>query len=217
MKKQLFSLALAALMAASASAQDNKVKFSINAGPQLSPATGATAGVDALIPFGQSRWGFEPGVYWSYRHYTSNKTKNGDKESYDDKLHYINVPLRFAARVAGQADGPFNLSIVFGPYFAYGLDGTSRSTVIKDGTTIREINSKADAFSDDGRMESRFDYGLNFGLNAVVKQHLKLAFFTEIGLKDIYRQNGFAEDLIGDIFGITKINIGAGITVGYQF
>lgn len=217
MKKKLFSLALAALMATGASAQENKVKFSINAGPQWSPATGATAGVDALIPFGQSRLGFEPGVYWSFRHYTSDKTSNGDEEKYDDKMHYLNVPLRFNVRVAGDADSPFNLSVFCGPYIAYGLDGTSRSTAIKHGTYIHEVNSKTDAFGDNGRMESRFDYGLDMGLSAVVKQHLKLRGFVEIGLKDIYRQNGFAEELIGDIFGITKINIGAGITVGYQF
>ena len=72
-------------------------------------------------------------------------------------------------------------------------------------------------FSSEGRLESRFDYGLNWGLSAVIQQHLKVGLFTEIGLKGIYRQNSIAEVIIGDLFGVTKINLGAGISIGYQF
>lgn len=202
-------------MAAGAWAQENNVKISVNAGAQWSSDMGAVAGADALIPFGQSRWGFEPGLYWSYRNVTSENSNNNNKEKYSDKIHYLNVPLRFAVRVAGREDGPFNMSLLFGPYVAYGLGGTSRSTITKDGNVNKD---KTGAFSDEGRLRSRLDYGLNLGLNAVIKQHVKVTVFSEIGLRDIYRQNSIAEELIGDLFGgVTKINLGAGVTLGYRF
>lgn len=215
MKKIIFSLALAACMATGASAQENKVKLSVNVGPQWNDKTGFMAGVDALIPFGQSRWGFEPGIYYSFRNASTDHSENNIQEECNDKLHYINVPLRLAVRVAGQSDGPFNMSLLFGPYFAYGIDGKSHYTLSQDGKTTK---SEADAFGDEGRLRSRLDYGLNLGLNAVIKQHFKVGVFTEIGCKDIYKPNTMAEDLVGDLFGgITKINLGGGITVGYQF
>lgn len=201
-------------MVVGASAQENGVKLSVNAGAQWNELTGAVAGLDAHIPFGQSRWGFEPGLYWSYRHRTSDHSEGGNKEEYDDKMHYLTVPLRFSARVAGSEDGPFSMSVLFGPYLAYGLGGTSRCTVTKDGQVTK---AEAGAFSDEGRVSSRFDCGLNMGLSAVIKQHFKVGLFGEVGLKDIYRQNSIAEELIGDLFGVTKVNLGAGITVGYQF
>lgn len=214
MKRQLLSLALAALMAAGASAQENRIKISVNAGPQWNDNTGVTAGADAFIPFGQSRWGFEPGLYWSFRNVSSDHSDNSVKEEYNDKLHYLSVPLRLSVRMAGSDDGPFKMSFLFGPYLAYGIDGTSHCTFTKDGQVTK---SEAGAFSDEGRLKSRFDYGLNFGLNAVIKQHFKVGAFAEIGLKDIYKQNHFVEELIGDLFGVTKINIGGGVTLGYQF
>lgn len=201
-------------MAGGASAQENRIKISVNAGPQWNDNTGVTAGADAFIPFGQSRWGFEPGLYWSFRNVSSDHSDNSVKEEYNDKLHYVSVPLRLAVRMAGREDGPFRMSFLFGPYLAYGIDGTSHWTITKDGRTTK---GEAGAFSDEGRLKSRFDYGLNFGLNAVVNQHFKVGAFAEIGLKDIYRQNHFIEELIGDLFGVTKINIGAGVTLGYQF
>lgn len=214
MRKYILSLVLAALVVAGAWAQENRVKVSVNVGPQWSSDLGVLVGADALIPFGESRWGFEPGLYWSYRNVSSDHSDNSNKEESTDKLHYINVPLRLAVRVAGHEDSPFNMSILFGPYFAYGVDGTSRCTIMKDGQTTQFEHS---AFSDEGRLSSRFDYGLNLGLSAVIKQHIKVGVFTEIGLKDIYRPSTVAEDLIGDLFGITKTNLGGGITVGYQF
>lgn len=202
-------------MTVGAWAQENNVKMSVNVGVQWSSDMGAVAGADALIPFGQSRWGFEPGLYWSYRNATSEKSENNNKEEYSDKVHYLSVPLRFAVRVAGRADGPFNMSLLFGPYVAYGLGGTSHCTVTKDGNVTK---TEAGAFSDKGRLRSRLDYGLNIGLNAVIKQHVKVGLFSEIGLKDIYRPNSIVEDLIGDMLGgVTKINLGAGVTVGYRF
>ena len=214
MKKQLFLLLLTAFVTLGALAQENGMRIGINVGPQWNDKLGCMAGVDALIPFGQSRWGFEPGLYWSFRHAASEHSENSTKEEYDDKMHYLDVPLRLAVRVAGREDGPFNMSILFGPYLAYGLGGTSHCTITKDGQVTR---GETGAFSDAGRLKSRLDYGLNIGLNAVIRQHVKVGAFTEIGLKDIYRQNSIAEELIGDIFGVTKINLGAGFSVGYQF
>lgn len=212
MKKCIFSLALMVLMAIGMLAQDNKVKVSVNVGPQWNSYTGFTAGADVAIPLG--RWRFEPGVYWSYRNRAYEQTENDVKEEYCDRLHYINIPLRLAAQLAGQADGPFSISVVFGPYISYGLGGKTLYYITKDGETSK---TKTDAFGDEGDVKSRLDYGLNAGLNVVVKQHLKVGLFTEIGLKDIYRQHSILEQLLGDMTGITKVNLGAGITMGYQF
>ena len=214
MKKRLLSLALAAIMATGASAQENKVKMSVNAGPQWNSSTGILAGADVFIPFGNSRWGFEPGLYWSFRNVTSDHSDNSVKEEYNDKLHYVSVPLRLTVRMAGREDAPFKMSFFFGPYLAYGIGGTSHCAITRDGQTTK---SEAGAFCGEGRLNSRFDYGLDYGLNAVIKQHIKVGAFIEVGLKDIYRQNHFVEELIGDIFGVTKINIGGGLTLGYQF
>lgn len=216
MKKHLFTLALSALMAVGASAQENNTtKISVNVGLQWNSGLGKKAGIDALIPFGQSRWGFEPGIYWSMRNATPEETKNDVKYEYSDKVHYIDVPLRFAVHVAGREDGPFSMSFLFGPYFSYGLSGKSHCTITKDGTPTK---SEADAFGDKGRLRSRLDYGLNMGVSAVVMQNVKVGVFAEVGLRNIYRPNSWAEDILGDIFGgITKRNYGLGFTVGYQF
>ena len=215
MKKYLFLFLLAIFVSVDVLAQERDVKISINVSPQWNSGLGVKAGADVLIPFGQSRWGFEPGLYWSLRHATSESTSNNNKKEYDYKVHYLDVPLRMAVHVAGRESDPFNMSILFGPYFAYGVGGTTHCTITKDGNVTK---SEAGAFSSEGRLRSRFDYGLNLGFNAVIKQHAKVGVFSEIGFKDIYRSSSLAEELIGDLFGgITKINLGVGISVGYQF
>ena len=216
MKKRLFTLALAAFMAVGASAQESNTKVSVNVGPQWSSGLGVKAGADVHIPFGQSRWGFELGIYWSMRNATPEETKNDVKYEYSDKVHYIDVPLRFAAHLAGREDGPFSMSLLFGPYFSYGISGKSYCTITKDGTPTK---NKVAAFGDKGRLRSRFDYGLNAGVSAVIRQHVKVSAFAEVGLKNIYRPSSWVEDVISDILfgGMTKKNIGTGITVGYQF
>lgn len=223
MNKRLFSLVLSAFMAVGTWAQEGGVSISVNAGPQWSSHLGVTAGVDALIPFGKSRWGFEPGLYWSMRNtnventtkLTTDNTKSTITKEYSDKTHYISVPLRVALRVVGHDDSAFKMSLLFGPYLAYGLGGTSHCTVTKDGAVTK---SQEDAFGDKGRLQSRFDYGLNMGISAVVRHHVRIGVFTEIGLKDIYRPTSLAEDIIGDLLGgVTKVNTNVGVTVGYQF
>lgn len=214
MRKLLLIVMFVVLYAMGVCAQENNVKFSVNVGPQWNTNIGALVGADVLIPLGHSRLGFEPGIYWSYRSTKSNHDNDQTKEEFNDKLHYVNIPLRFAARVAESDDGAFYMSVLIGPYVAYGLSGKSHCTITEDGNVTK---SEVDAFGDKGRLDSRFDYGLNFGIDAIVKQHLKISAFSEIGLKKIYKPYNFVEDLLGDIFGVTKINIGAGITVGYQF
>lgn len=228
---EILSSALLALMTTSAWAQENDtktdewapkdhVKISINAGPQWNSSLGCLAGVDVHIPLGQSRWGFEPGLYWSFRNHTEEQTENNDKEEYNDKVHYLEVPLHFSVRVAGYQNGPFNLSVFYGPYLAYGLNGTSHYTLTKDGEVTK---SEANAFSDKGRLRSRFDFGLNLGLKAVIKQHLKVGVFTQLGCRHIYKPISDLAEFFGDLLGhmtmfnMTKNNIGVGITVGYQF
>ena len=123
-------------------------------------------------------------------------------------------------RVAGYQNGPFNLSVFYGPYLAYGLNGTSHYTLTKDGEVTK---SEANAFSDKGRLRSRFDFGLNLGLKAVIKQHLKVGVFTQLGCRHIYKPISDLAEFFGDLLGrmtmfnMTKNNIGVGITVGYQF
>lgn len=208
-------MTLTAFIATSAWAQKNGIKISVNACPQWNGNLGTKIGADALIPFGQSRWGLEPGLYWSFRNVLQECSNNNSKEEYNDRVYYLELPLRVAVRLAGDETSSFCMYGLFGPYFSYGIGGTSHHDTIKDGNTIK---NESGAFSDKGRMKSCFDYGLNLGFNAVIRQHVKVGVFTEIGFKDIYKQHSMVEELIGDLFGgITKINIGAGLSVGYQF
>lgn len=83
-----------------------------------------------------------------------------------------------------------------------------------------------DIFSPDGDL--KFTHGrVSMNANDYVREwysgdevggDFALKYFTmAIRLLSYFNVRYFVDDLLGDMFGVTKINIGAGITVGYQF
>ncbi len=215
MTKTFFILLLLAVIAPVViSAQ---VKTSIEVCPQLNEKLGIRTGMNLDIPI-NSRWSFIPGVYWSLKNRAESKTKkttNSDtKTTYKDQAQFLTLPLQFGLRVPCKNEKNFAMKILFGPYFAYGIDGTSKATIRENGTSTPH---KVNAFASDGRYCYRWDYGINYGLNTVIKQHYKIGIFHELGFRKIYRANDTLGDIIGEILAINKINIAFGLTLGYQF
>lgn len=200
----------------------SQVKVGVLACPQSNESLGVRVGTDLNIPF-NSRWSFVPGIYWSLRNRNSYKSKEYDrgdggqsKTTYDfhDRAHFLTIPLRMGVRLAGNPDGNFALKLLFGPYIAYGIDGTSKCSIDKNSV---EEQTEIGAFDANGRYRSRWDYGINSGLNMLLKKHFLLGAFVEVGCRKIYNSNSVAEDILGEIFIVNKINLGVGLTLGYQF
>lgn len=96
---------------------------------------------------------------------------------------------------------------------AYGIDGTSKSTEDKAGViTTKKVN----AFGKEGHLCSRFDYGLNAGLNAIIKGHFIVGVFSEFGFRSIYKSDDILEDIFDKLFHINN-NYAFGITLGCRF
>lgn len=214
MKKLSILLFLSVFAAVMVQAQ---VKIGINVCPQINEDFGVRAGSDFDIQLG-SRWSFVPGVYWSLRNRqsTQNSTVNEKTEStkYSDIAHFITLPLRFGLQIPCKDEDSFALKLLFGPYIAYGIGGTSKSTVNSDGTVT---NYQTGAFDSDGRYKSHLDYGINVGLNSTINQHYTIGIFCESGLRKIYNTNNVLEDIVGEIFLTNKINIALGLSIGYRF
>jgi hypothetical protein len=194
-----------------------QVKVSAVACPQFNEDFGVRAGSDFDIPI-SSRWSFVPGIYWSLRNRQSNNNSTADgstkQAKFDDKAHFITLPLRFGLRFSCKNENKFALKFLFGPYIAYGIDGTSKSTVNSDG---KITSHQTGAFDEDGRYKSRLDYGINLGLNSTINQHYKVGIFCESGLRKIYNANSTLEDIMGELFVTNKINLAFGVVLGYQF
>lgn len=217
--KLFFSLLIMLFFCHTASSQ---VKVSVLVSPQFNESFGVRAGTDLNIPF-NSRWSFVPGLYWSLRNRNSYQSSerghsNGEiyKTTYDfhDRAHMLTVPLRMGVRLAGKPDGNFALKLLFGPYIAYGIDGTSECIMVENGV---EKQMKIGAFDANGRYRTRWDYGINCGLNVLLKQHFILGVFTEVGCRKIYNSDSVIGEILGEIFIVNKINLAAGLTFGYQF
>lgn len=200
----------------------SQVKVDVVVCPQYNEDFGVRVGTELDIPF-NSRWSFVPGIYWSLRNRKSNQSheygsSDGEinKTTYDfnDRANFLTVPLRMGIRLAGNPNGNFMLKLLFGPYIAYGIDGTSQCNMIENGV---EKQTEIGAFDINGRYRSRWDYGINTGINVSLRKHFLLGIFIEVGYRKIYNSNSVAEDILGEIFITDKINMAAGLTLGYQF
>lgn len=217
--KLLLSLLAILLCCHLASAQ---VKVSIVASPQFNENFGVRLGADLDIPL-NSRWSIVPGAYWSLRNRNSYKSQeysgsdgipNIKTYNFKDRAHFLTVPVRMGGYLAGNPNGSFAIKLLFGPYVAYGIDGTSKFKITNNGI---EEQYKTGAFDVNGRYHYRWDYGINTGLNVLLKRHFHLGTFLEVGCRKIYNSNGPIEDILGDIFVVNKINMALGLSFGYQF
>lgn len=218
-RKGLFLLSVMLFICHVASAQ---IKVGVLACPQFNESSGIRIGTDLDIPL-NARWSFVPGVYWSLRNrnsYTHQESDYGDNvirsqsNHFRDKAHFLTVPLRASVHLAGRPNGNFTMKLLFGPYIAYGITGTSKCTSTEEDM---EKHTNTGAFSADGRYRHRWDYGINGGLNMLLKRHFVLGLFMEAGCREIYNTNSRMEDVLGDIFFVNKINIAGGVSFGYQF
>lgn len=194
-----------------------QVKLDIIISPQVNESLGVRLGSNLNLPI-NSRWSFMPGVYWSLRNResTENSTYNGLKKEieYHDYAHFVTLPLRLGLQIPCKDEEHLAIKFFFGPYIAYGICGTSKSTINTGGVKTKyEVGS----FDSNGRYKDRLDYGLNYGLNALIKQHYIVGIFNEFGLRKIYNTNNAVEDIFGELFLINKINFALGLSLGYQF
>lgn len=190
------------------------MKVGVSVSPQWNENFGVRAGADVDIPI-KGRWSFMPGVYWSLRSRDESEIHKEKEIDYKNKAHFITLPLRFGVKVAGRDDDKFLMKILFGPYVACGIDGTSKYESYENGQKVDA--GEYGAFSSKGCYAERFDYGLNFGLHTVIKRHFTAGAFCEIGCRNIYQFNNEFYDILGDMFSFTKINLGVGLSVGYRF
>lgn len=194
-----------------------QVKLDVVISPQINESLGARLGSNLNIPI-NSRWSFMPGVYWSLRNRlgTESSTYNGIKKEteYSDHAHFVTLPLRLGLQMPCKDEDRLAIKLFFGPYIAYGICGTSKSTVNTGGL---ETKYEVGAFDSNGRYKDRLDYGLNYGLNILINQHYTVGIFKEFGFRKIYNTNNVIEDIVGEIFLINKINFALGLSLGYQF
>ena len=198
-----------------------QVKVSLSACPQINENISVRIGTDVDIPL-NARWSFVPGAYWSLRirnsdvskEYTNDRTTSRSHYDYHDKAHFLTIPVRMGLRLNNPTNENLALKLLFGPYIAYGMGGTSKCDITKDGT---KEQTETGSFDKDGRYRTRWDYGINVGLNLVVKKHFQFGIFSETGFRKIYNSNNAVEDLLGEIFIVNKINLAFGLSLGYQF
>ena len=207
---------LCVLTAMTAMAQ-TQVNLVIN--PQLNEDIGLRAGAEVAIPLGD-KWSLNPGLQWSLRNRGASASKTVNDHHTDahcrDVAHFITLPLRVGARLGDTSNQRLSFSLLFGPYIAYGLGGTSRATQTTIQTDIIKTKTHTGAFGADGRYKSRLDYGISMELRGTIRQHYLVGVFTEVGLRDLYRSNGILEEVVQDIFGIGKQNLALGLTLGYR-
>ena len=210
----LFAILLMASLVGTAQTHVNLV-----AAPQFNQRLGARAGVDVDVALGQSNFSFVPGLYWSMRNcsFGQNRVIGGVSQSLvdvKDISHWISVPLRFSYTV-NKGNENFQTQFLVGPYFAIGLAGT---------TTFRDYEAginhpKVDSFDKKGFYKRRYDVGLNLGVDFIIKNHLVVGVFGELGLLPMCDVTRFVdmEIITGAIVSVFSINSAAGINIGYRF
>lgn len=216
MSKRLLLLSFIFLSAIVYVSAQTKSNLNIVVSPQLNENFSVRAGVDVDIQFNK-RWSFVPGAHWSLRSRNENGTSTVNSVTttvdYKDRSHFITVPLRCGIRINSVSNQNFALKLLFGPYLAYGIDGTSKSTEDRAGViTTKKVN----AFGKEGHLCSRLDYGLNVGINGVIKQHYIIGAFGETGFRRMYEQNNLFDTFLQELFKI-KNNWAFGVTLGYRF
>lgn len=216
MYKKIILLLLISLSAATCLSAQTKSNLNIVVSPQLNENFSVRAGIDIDIQFNK-RWSFVPGAHWSLRSRNENETSTVNNVTttvdYKDRSHFVTVPLRCGIRINSVSNQNFALKLLFGPYLAYGIDGTSKSTEDRAGViTTKKVN----AFGKEGHLRSRFDYGLNVGINGIIKQHYIIGAFAETGFRKMYEPNNPFDAFIKELFKINN-NLAFGVTLGYRF
>ena len=200
----LFAILLMAALGAAA-----ETHVSIVAAPQFDDRIGVRAGLDADFSLGSSNFSFVPGLYWSMRSFCYSVKAEG-KTVFDatDRSHWLSVPLRFAYNFSKGSE-KFQTQLLFGPYVAVGLGGTTSITAPE--------NKKVGSFDkkNGGIYDRRFDVGFNVGVNFIIKKHLVLGAFGEIGFMPLGNLGRYS---VLEAFALPFTNnLAFGINIGYRF
>lgn len=217
MKKVIIAL----LMVMATTAMNSQTKFSVEAGPQISPDFSWRIGGNADIPI-SSRLSVVPGLYLSNRHRVTKEDYRYEKDgtlytnSKESSFHanYITLPLRLGIRIGRLNAVNSKWQILGGPYIAYGTNG--KGTITETVNGIRN-KTKYDSFENNGMFKSRWDYGFDSEIQYTYKNKIKLGAFVESGFKELYQSDNDLGKVIDEVFKVNTMNITAGIIVGYQF
>ena len=201
------------MAALAASAQTH---VSVIAAPQFDGKIAARFGIDADISCGEnSKFSFVPGLYYSMRNNSSEQTwdigQGPNKLALvSDLSHWISVPLRLAFNIKKGSE-KLQTQILFGPYFAIGVGGTTSVKESSTGTKVYSVGS----FDKTGFYSRRFDVGLNLGVNFIIKKHFVVGAFGEIGFLPLGRD--LTESVPGILGHAFSIHGAGGINLGYRF
>ena len=182
--------------------------------PEMTSGVGVKAGTDLSITL-NNRLSIVPGIYWEMRNKVFDEHSSTGKDRHArDINHYISVPVRLGVRLFGSSSSDVSGSILAGPYVSYGLGGTSRYRITKDGVTT---NFSYDAFSKESQCPERFDYGVNAAFNLLIRQHFIVGVNTEFGFKHIYQTHNLIADFAFSFFPGASTHLALGLNLGYRF
>lgn len=194
-------------------AAQDRMAWSIEVAPQLSPGISYRAGVNLSIPV-RGKLSIDPGLFLTMYNRTSSgeSTKNGNTTKHERAIHgqFLQLPLRLGINNETHNGNLYQLLV--GPYFAYGIGGNTKLTEINNGTkSIRNVASFSESFS------SRFDWGFDVEFQYYIRKHYQIGLYLQTGCKKIYVPENTAEAILGEIFIVGKINLAFGLSLGYRF
>ena len=157
MKKRVAIVALSALLATSASAQQWGVEAGVNF------ATLTVDGADGTT-------GFKVGVTADFETGVENLLVKGafeysSKGAKDFSAGYLQIPIQASYRFP--LTSSLDLDVNVGPYFAYAIAGDITEDEVDD-------------------MVNKFDFGLDFGVNLTLNSHIYVGLNYELGLVNVY-------------------------------
>jgi len=158
------------------------------------------AGVVANIPVAPEFY-FQPGLLYTTKGAKFSDDILGVNISSELKTSYIELPLSFLYRPL-LGTGHFLLG--FGPYVAYGIDGTF-------GSGDNKLDIKFGDGSSDNNLFyiKRMDYGANLFFGYELQNGFLVQLNTQLGLANILPDNADGD--------ATFKNTGFGISLGYNF
>lgn len=223
MKKILLLIAVMAASFLTANAQEN-LKWGVAAGMNVSKMS--ATGLDTKIGYHvgvRAELGLPQvanGLYLDAAALLSSKgakTDMGDLGSQKINANYLEIPIHIGYKYA--VNDNFSVFGSFGPYFGYGLFGTTKVEELDydDDYELIKTSSKYDTFGNDGL--KRFDCGLGFNIGVEIKKTYRVSLGYDFGLTETYKSKFDAGDE-----NYEKLDLGSGaknrnltISVAYMF
>jgi len=150
--------------------------------------TGFHAGLNAEIPVGEGFY-LQPGLLYSQ------KGATGEQDS-RLRVNYLELPVNFVYK---PVLGSGSMLLGFGPYVAYGLNGSLRSTTGDEGDIDFDTDVK------------RFDAGGNLLVGYEWSRKISLQLNAQLGLANINQETNISGDKT------RWRNTGFGLSAGYRF